>query len=47
MSSMHKAIKLDHKKGQIGGLEIGDSVNKVMAHIQLNVQVFGKIEIIS
>eukprot|EP00347_Sterkiella_histriomuscorum_P009332 403341615 len=40
-------LKIDHKKAQIGQLKIGDSISKILSYIQLNVQIFGKIEIIS
>ena len=40
-------IKIDPLKGSFGGVQLGDSINKVLSYIQLNSQIFGKIEIIS
>ena len=31
------ALKLDPKKGQVGGLKLGDTIAKVLTYIQLNV----------
>jgi len=42
-----KGIKIDPVKSSVGGFHIGDSICKVLAYIQINVQAFGKIDIIS
>lgn len=41
------SIKIDPKKGLIGGIVIGDTISKVLAYIQLNVQTYGRIEIVT
>ena len=47
MSAMTKVLKLDIKKGQVGGLELGESIGRVLTYIQMNVQTYGRIEIVN
>jgi hypothetical protein len=47
MSSHKGSIKIDPKKGSIGGLVLGEPIAKILAYIQLNIQLYGRIEIIS
>jgi hypothetical protein len=42
-----KMLKIVPKRGLIGFFEIGESICKVLTLIQFNIQIFGKIEIIS
>lgn len=42
-----KALKLDPVKGSAGGLELEENLNKVLSYIQMNVQIYGKIEIVA
>lgn len=45
--SIKTTIKIDPKKGQVSGITIGDSISKILSYIQMNVQIYGKIEIVS
>jgi hypothetical protein len=40
-------LKVDFKKGQVSGLQIGDKIAKVLAYVQMHVQVFGRIELVA
>ena len=40
-------MKLDLKKGLLGGIQIGDSIAKTLTYVQMHVQVFGRIEVIA
>jgi hypothetical protein len=41
------ALRLDFKRGAVSGLQIGDSIAKALTYIQMNFQVFGRLEIVA
>lgn len=45
--SVIKALKIDTRKGSVGGFELNDSIARVLTYIQMNVQVYGRIELIA
>ena len=45
--SKANTLKIDAKKASIGQLRIGENINSILTYVQLNVALFGKVEVIS
>ena len=40
-------LKIDYRRGLVSGLVIGDTISKVLTYVQLNVEYFGRMEIVA
>ena len=45
--SYMKNIKLEQKRGIVPGIELGDSISRVLSHLSIYFNAYGRIEIIN